>query len=147
RALPRPGDVFRPTVLFNGSGILLRREDDRARALRFHQGLFVVEDREFLRRLADLGPIAVSGDPTLITRRRPDGSNLTGGRHLARRIRGHVLLLRKYLDPDSAPWLREQTTWLLNTAAKSGIDPAHWRLLTRAARDAGWRVPLKARLR
>src|SRR5690606_38125842 len=142
-----PGAVFRPTILFNGSGILLRREDDRAAALRFHQGLFVVEDREFLRRLADLGPIAISADPMIITRRRPDGSNLTGGRHLRRRIRGHVLLLRKYLDRDSAPWLRAQTMWLLNPAAKTGVDAGHWRILSQAAHNAGWRVPLKAWVR
>ena len=170
RALPRRGDVFRPTVLFNGSGILVRVKEPRAQArnsrdgadgagaepltseqasgtLRFHQGLFVVEDREFLRRLAELGPIAVSAEPMIVARRRADGSNLTGGRHLCRRIRGHVLLLRKYLDHESEPWLREQTMWLLNAAAKGGVDAAHWRLLAAAAAEAGWRLPRKARLR
>jgi hypothetical protein len=59
-------------VLFNGSGILVRRSAGAATgsapaakgagALRFDPGLFVVEDRDFLRRLADLGPIAARAD-------------------------------------------------------------------------------------
>jgi glycosyltransferase involved in cell wall biosynthesis len=144
--LPRRGDVFRPTVLFNGSGILFRR-DGPAEGLRFDEGLFVVEDRDFLRRLAALGPIAVSPEPMVIARRRADGSNLTGGRHLHRRIRGHVLLLRRYRDHESEAWLWAQTMWLLNAAAKAGVDRGHWRLLVRAAADAGWVAPRKARLR
>ncbi|MFG0284222.1 MAG: glycosyltransferase [Phycisphaerales bacterium JB039] len=145
-ALDGPGDVFRPTVLFNGSGILIRR-DGQAAPLRFDQGLFVVEDRDFLRRLAELGPIAVCAEPVVIARRRDDGSNLTSARHLRRRIRGHVLLLRRYLDPGSERWLREQTLWLLRACAKARIDDGHWALLRAEARRRGWTPDLRTRLR
>ena len=144
--LDDPGDVFRPTVLFNGSGILIRR-DGAGASLRFDRGLFVVEDRDFLRRLAALGPIVVSGEPTVIARRRADGSNLTSARHLRRRIRGHVLLLRRYLDAASEQWLRDQTLWLLRTGAKVRIDHGHWALLCNVAQRHGWRPDCKTRLR
>jgi glycosyltransferase involved in cell wall biosynthesis len=157
RALPHSGDVMRPTVLFNGSGILVRRSAGAATgsaraakgagALRFDPGLFVVEDRDFLRRLADLGPLAVCAEPVVIARQRADGSNLTSARHLRRRIRGHVLLLRRYLDARSAPWLRAQTLWLMSASAKAGVDRGHWALLERAAAEQGWGVGLKTRMR
>lgn len=147
RTLPHPGCVFRPTVLFNGSGILLRRADPRCFGLRFDPSLFVVEDREFLRRVGERGPIAVCAEPAVRASRRADGSNLTGARHLLRRIRGHVRLVRAYDDAPSREHLRAQTIWLINFASKAGVPRAYWELLLRECRTHAWPVPMKARVR
>lgn len=147
RDLPHAGCVFRPTVLFNGSGILFRRADPRCAGLRFDPSLFVVEDRDFLRRVGERGPIVVCAEPAVRASRRADGSNLTGARHLLRRIRGHVRLVRAYDDSSSREHLRAQTTWLINFASKAGVPRAYWELLLRECRAHAWPVPMKSRVR
>lgn len=155
RPLARPGDVFRPITLFGCSGLLIHRraiwagsgERDGGRPrIRFDESLRIGEDRDFYRRLADLGPIAISSIPAVRAEVRRD-VNLTSPTHYARRVRDHLVLLERYCDTQSEAHFREATTWLLNALAKSGTDALTWTSLTAAARAHGWPVPLKARLR
>lgn len=146
RPLPSAGDVFRPIALFGASGAMVS-----ARAIdggaRFDEGLWIGEDRDFLRRCADLGPVGVNPEPALRVRIHRAQSNLSGASHLERRIRDHLVLLGRWTDAASAEHHREATRWLVNHAAKAGAPDDAWRALCAACAARGWRVPMKARLR
>jgi glycosyltransferase involved in cell wall biosynthesis len=147
RALPSPGEVFRPLAMFGASGVLVRRSVIEA-GVRFDEGLQIGEDRDFLRRAAEVGPIAVSSAPLLTVTLHEEG--LSSRRHLARRIRDHLVILDRYGQGDAAGPLCEQTRWLLNAMARQGtdgFDAAAWEQLAGAARERGWPVPIKSRLR
>jgi glycosyltransferase involved in cell wall biosynthesis len=149
RALPAPDDVFMPKQWFAGTGLLVRgRGLDRA--MRFDESLAVVEDRDYVRRLSDIGPIAVCGKPVVEYRIREGASNLSSSKHAATRIRGHLRILEKHWSPPPSladTHLREATMWLINAASRWPVDRQTWDALTDAARARGWPVPLKARLR
>lgn len=145
RVIPHPGEVFRTISLFGASGSLIR--SDVARATRFDERLRIGEDREFLRRVAATGPLAVASCEVFIHRLHASGTNLTSASHLSRRVKDHLAVMDKFFDDHSAPHWEEQTRWLLNCMAKSCGDRAVWKQLAAAARDRGWKVPLKARLR
>jgi GT2 family glycosyltransferase len=161
RVLPSPDDVFAPKQWFAGTGLLVRGQG-LGRSICFDESLVVVEDRDYLRVLAGVGPIAVCAAPVVEYRIRGAGggdgaSNLSSPAHAVRRIRGHIRILEKHWKPPPpapAPsladtHLREATMWLLNAASKWGgaVDRQTWDALCDAARARGWRVPLKARLR
>lgn len=147
RALPRPDDVFRPITLFNGSGLLAHRRAIEA-GLRFDPSLTLGEDRDFCRRLADAGPIAVCAEPVVLQRLHPAGAdNLTSMKRLSRRVRDHLELLARHYRAEGDDHWREATRWLVNACAKHGVDPESWARLTTLCRQRGWPVPLKARLR
>lgn len=147
RALPGPDDVFRPIVLFNGSGILAHRRAIEG-GLRFDPSLMLGEDREFCRRLADYGPIAISGDPAVLQRLHAAGAdNLTSMSRLNRRVSDHLKLMTRHYRPQGEAHWREATRWLVNACAKHGVDQESWGRLMEACRGRGWGVPLKARLR
>lgn len=147
RALPRADDVFRPIALFNGSGILAHRRAIDA-GVRFDPTLMLGEDRDFCRRLAEHGPIAVSAEPAILQRLHPPAAdNLTSMSRLTRRVRDHLALLTRHHRAECDQHWREATRWLVNACAKHGVDPDSWRDLTAACRSHGWPVPLKARLR
>jgi glycosyltransferase involved in cell wall biosynthesis len=146
RLLPEAAEVFRPLAIFGASGLLVRREV--ARRVRFDPDLRIGEDREFLRRLADAGAIAVNSQPLLTVRLHDGGVNLTSSRHLARRVGDHLKILRRHHDAASDAPFREQTIWLLNTLARQRpLDVQSWRELRAAAAEYGWDIPLKCRVR
>ncbi|MCC6968711.1 MAG: glycosyltransferase family 2 protein [Phycisphaerales bacterium] len=145
RALPHWSDVLRPIAIFGASGLLVSRRVVAA-GLRFDPGLRIGEDREFLARVGQEGAIAVSAEPALTVALRDEG-NLTSASHLARRIRDHVVIAERFREPTCDGYLREATTWLVNAAAKSGVDAESWRAILGLMRARGWPVPLKARVR
>ncbi|MEX2218777.1 MAG: glycosyltransferase [Phycisphaerales bacterium] len=146
RVLPRRGEVFRPISLFGASGVVVRR-GLIDRGLRFDEKLWIGEDRDFLRRAAELAPVAVCSTPLMRVRVHREGG-LSSAAHLARRVRDHLVLLERHCDAESEGHFRESTLWLLGVVAKNA-DPraAGWETLGAAARARGWRVPLKARVR
>lgn len=117
RALPKPADVFRPITLFNASGTLIARSVLDA-GLRYDTALKIGEDREFLRRVAEHGPIAVA--PTIAVRAGANAraDRLTSASHLERRAQDHLAIMRRWLDAESEPHFREATRWLLNAMSK-----------------------------
>lgn len=120
RALPRPADVFRPITLFNASGTLIARSVLDA-GLRYDTTLKIGEDREFLRRIAELGPIAVA--PTIAVRAGTNAraDRLTSAAHLERRAQDHLAIMNRWLDAESEPHFREATRWLLNAMSKRAV--------------------------
>lgn len=146
RKIPDPGDVFRPIALFGASGVLVHRrvfEQD----IYFDERLWHGEDREFLRRVASKGSVVVSPEPALRVRIHEGADNLSGAKHMSRRVRDHLILLDRYRDQKSQYHLREQSAWLVNAAAKARVDRDAWNGLVAAMNERGWIVPLKARLR
>jgi GT2 family glycosyltransferase len=147
QALPAAGEVFRPLALFGASGLLVFSRVIRM-GIRFDPDLMIGEDREFLRRVASVGPVAVSSRPLHNVRLHQGGSNLSSASHLNRRVRDHLVIVERHHDKSSDQPLRQQTVWLLNQISKrSGIDPGLVRALRAAARARGWPVPLKSRVR
>jgi GT2 family glycosyltransferase len=151
RPIPEPDDVFMPIALFGTPGLLVDRR--RLGDIRFDPGIWIQEDRDFLRRLAAVGPVCVSSRTAVLVHRIDTGANLTSRTNLARRIRDHLTLLDRHLPaggPSTARarehW-RASTIWLVNQAAKAGVEPALLRTLGQACAARGWTVPLKARLR
>lgn len=146
RSLPDPADVFTPIALFGGSGILVHRRVP-AEGIFFDESLQHGEDREFLRRVAGIGKLAVSAEPALRVAIHEGGTNLSSHSKFPRRIRDHVVVLDRYLDVRSQFHMRSATTWLLDAAAKARVDRESWSILLAACRKRGWSIPLKARLR
>lgn len=121
KAMPRPGDAFRPIQIFNASGTLIsRRAIDLG--LRYDETLWVVEDREFIRRLADLGPIAIAQGAAVRSGIRPGGVRLTSAANLVKRAKGHAAMMSRWLDGESEPHFRDATLWLLNAMSKAGLS-------------------------
>jgi len=148
-ALPGPGEVFRPIAIFGASGCLVRRRAIEG-GLRFDPSLQIGEDRDFLRRAAALGPIAVCGTAALTVTIHAGGANLSSAAHLKRRVRDHLVLVDRYCDAGSSGHMEAQTRWLLGTLAKgqgTGFDRDLWDKLAGAARARNWSIPLKTRLR
>lgn len=145
KALQSAGDVFRPIELFSASGLLVRGDVFSERGLRFDEDLRIGEDRDFLRRVFEQGPIAVCQSP--IVRMHRDGQTLTSPKHLQRRVRDHLILLQRWHGEESEANLREATRWLINACSKHPIPKRTWRDLVQAARVRGWPVPLKCRVR
>lgn len=143
--LPHWSDVLRPIAIFGASGLLVSRRAIEG-GIRFDVDLRIGEDREFLARVGQLGPIAVSDEPALTVALRDEG-NLSSAAHMARRIRDHVVIAERFGEADCAAHLREATTWLANAAAKARVDQASWRILVGLMQTRGWPVPLKARVR
>ncbi len=152
--LPSPDLVFVPKQLFAAPGMLITRRG-LAHQLRFDASLVVVEDREYLRRIADHGPIAVAAEP-VVEYSVGVGGSLSSPAHVAKRIRGHLAILERHWTPEADAPLREATIWLINFAAKhaqhsqgdaNALDAALWRNLLAATRAKGWPIPLKARWR
>lgn len=146
RTLPDPADVFTPIGLFGGSGILVHRRVP-AEGTFFDESLQHGEDREFLRRVAGIGMLALSAEPALRVAIHEGGTNLSSLARFPRRIRDHVVVLDRYPDVRSQFHMRHATTWLVNAAAKARVDRESWSILLAACRKRGWSIPLKARVR
>jgi hypothetical protein len=151
RPLRDPSDVFMPIALFGTPGLLVDRV--RLGSIRFDSSLRIGEDRDFIRRAADVGPVCVSSRAAVLVHRVDTGVNLTSVKNLDRRIADHLTLLARHLPLDSAAtdrarehW-RASTIWLINQAAKSGTDAKRFASLREAARARGWSVPLRSRVR
>ncbi len=143
--LPHWSDVLRPIAIFGASGLLVSRRAIEG-GIRFDVDLHIGEDREFLARVGQLGPIAVSDEPALTVSLRDEG-NLSSAAQLARRIRDHVVIAGRFSEGECVAHLRQATMWLVNAAAKAGVDDASWRALIGLMGARRWRVPLKARVR
>jgi glycosyltransferase involved in cell wall biosynthesis len=146
RELPRKGDVFRPIALFSTTGMVIRRDVLDA-GVRFDTSIIYGEDRDFLRRAADLGPVAVGPAPAVVQRVFRDGTNLRSRRGLPRWIADHLVLLARHCDAESEHHFRDQTRWLINAASKARVGKESWDPLVREAARRGWGVPLKCRMR
>lgn len=148
QALPRPGDVFRPLAIFGASGCFITRAG-MATGERFDETLMLGEDRDFLRRLARHGPIAVCSKPALRVRlhdaRR--GDSLSTARSYERRARDHLIAVERWCDAESEPHFREATRWLLGAISKAGAGGDSWRSLTSLCQSRGWPIPFKAKVR
>jgi GT2 family glycosyltransferase len=147
--LDRPGRVFRPIALFGGSGCLIHRRVYAEAGQRYDESLTLGEDRDFLRRAGDIGPIAVCATPALRVHIGSDlgRSGLTSPEHDARRVRDHLILLERHYDArDDRDW-QEATRWLVNRVARTGVSASVWRDLVTACRAHGWSIPAKARFR
>lgn len=143
RTLPRPADAFRPIQLFNASGTLISGSALRT-GLRYDRSLWVVEDRELIRRLADLGPIAVAPGAAVRAGTRPGGERLTSARNLERRAAGHLAMMRRWLDAESDRHFRDATLWLLGAMSKAGLGRADsYRQVLNVARGRGWIGPMR----
>jgi hypothetical protein len=147
RALPGRGCVFAPLDVFSSTGMLVSGNAIAA-GVRFDEGLKIGEDRDFLARCAERGPVGVSSVPGVrYTLHGDGGTNLTSATHMRRRIADHIVLLDRWCDADSRAHMRALTAWLINAASKAGVDGASWDALVSAAGRHGLGVPLKARLR
>ncbi len=145
RVLPRAGAVFTPIGLFGASGCLVAGPALRA-GVRFDGDLWIGEDRDFLRRCADAGPIGVCAQLAVRVTMHDDGSNLSGLAHLERRVRDHLVLLGRHYEPvDDGVW-EAATLWLVNRCAKAGF-PESAKLLAAECSQRGWSIPLKTRAR
>lgn len=145
RVLPVPDEVFLPLAIFGASGVLVRSDLIR-RGLRFDESLRIGEDRDFLRRAAELAPIAVCAASGLVVRRHAAG--LTSPAHLLRRVADHLAIVRRHHCADSDVPLCLQTRWLLNMVARTcPCAEEGWSALADEARRRGWSIPLRARLR
>jgi glycosyltransferase involved in cell wall biosynthesis len=150
RLLPSRGLVFSPIRFFGASGVLLTRQALRS-GVRFDSSLAIGEDRDFLYRLAEAGPILVLAAPLLRVTIHAGGDNLTGPAHLERWLRDHRTLVERYGDdPDAAEPLRQTSRWLLGHACRvlakqgSSLTPELWRQYRQLFRQRGWRLPGKA---
>ncbi len=150
RVLPSRGLIFSPIRFFGASGVLVTRHALQG-GVRFDSTLAIGEDRDFLYRLAEAGPILVLAAPLLRVTIHAGGDNLTGPTHLERWLRDHQRLVERYGDdPDAAEPLRQTSRWLLGHACRvlakqgSSLSPELWREYRRLFRERGWRLPAKA---
>lgn len=147
RTLPNPADVFRPIALFGASGVVLSRRVIDA-GIRFDESLRHGEDREFLRRVANAGPIAVNPVPALeVTIHPRSADNLNSMRHLSRRIENFTRIVEKHWEPAADGYMQEQARWLASQASKNGCEPEAWRTLTMLFERRGWKIPLRTIIR
>jgi len=146
RVLPAPSDVFTPIALFGASGMVIGPQALKAK-LRFDEALRVGEDREFLRRVADIGPIGVCAETALRVTLHTNADNLTSAANFSRRVRDFLAILARHHNAQSDAHFNAAAHWLLNQLSKSGTDDESWDLLRAAFREHGWAVPLKPRLR
>lgn len=145
--LPSRADVFRPLHVFKGSGIMLSRAAIDA-GVRFDSELRIGEDREFLYRAAEVGPIGVCGDPVIgYTLHGEEGANLSSPRRFDRRVRDFDRVVRKHHAAETAPRFEAAARWLANQLAKRRADTETWNVLMTLCRDYGWKPSLKSRLR
>jgi glycosyltransferase involved in cell wall biosynthesis len=142
--LPSPAEVFRPIELFSASALLVRK-DVFGQGTLFDEDLLIGEDRDFLRKVALLGSIAVSSEPIVLMHR--SGDTLTSDKHLARRVADHIVLLDRWCDAESNANFQSATNWLINACSKSSVPDDAWRALLEAAAQRGWPIARKPRVR
>ena len=147
KALPHPGDVFRPIALFGASGVVASRDILDA-GLRFDTTLSHGEDRDFLRKAAEVGGIVVNPHPALMVRLHEESANnLTSAAHDVRRAHALTTLVDRWHDDTSATHFRASAKWLLNRVAKRGSHPDAWRTLVDLHKSQGWQISWKACVR
>jgi len=142
--LPSAAEVFRPIELFSASALLVRK-DVFEQDVCFDENLLIGEDRDFLRKVAPLGPIVVSSEPIVLMHR--SGETLTSDKHLARRVADHILLLDRWCDTESNANFQSATDWLINACSKSSVPDDAWRALLDAAAQRSWPIARKPRVR
>lgn len=146
KPLPQPGDVWRPIFIFGTTGVVIHRRVIEA-GLRFDARIKHGQDREFLRRVAGLGPVGISPHEAVRYTLRGDGANVSGRKHLANRTRDFVLMMDQWCDDACRHHWQEASIWLLNQLSKHSDDAAAFASLTSAMQRHRLRIPLKPRLR
>ena len=145
RPFTTPDDALRYQQVFAGTGMAVRLGVPRA-GLRWDASMSHGEDIEFLRRVADHGPVWVSSVPVVRYRMR-DADNLSSPIHTGARVRDFIRTIERHHSPANDELFQAQARWLINQASKHTEDPAPFEAMCAlfAARD--WPVPLKPRLR
>jgi glycosyltransferase involved in cell wall biosynthesis len=146
--VPTPGDVFRfrPILMFATSGMIVSR-DAIDRGLRFDPEIRHGQDREFARRAADYGRIAVCEALAVDYYERADGGSLSGRKHIHRSTLDFLRILRKHFAAQDAHHWREAAAFRALRYAKFGRDPVIWNQLARELTSRGLPVPFKAKAR
>ena len=149
--LPCRGLVFSASRFFGASGVLLPRAVISA-GIRFDTSLMIGEDRDFLYRVQEVGPVAVYDKPLLRVTIHDSGENLTGPKRLQRWLRDNLTLVARYgNDAESAQYLRETSAWLIGHASRElarrgeKVDGALWHSYRSEFEKRGWKFPLRAR--
>ncbi|MCA9307158.1 MAG: glycosyltransferase [Phycisphaerales bacterium] len=150
KPLASPGLIFKPIALFGTPGLIISRHaiNKSGGGVRFDPTLHHGEDRDFIRRVAEVGPVAVS--PALAveyTKHPSDADNLNAPRHMERRVRNFLTILDRHHDAESGPYFRESALWLLNASSKARVPASSWDALIAAFHVHNWAVPIKPRLR
>lgn len=143
RAWPDRRDIFRPLSALRGGALITRR----AATVRFDPGLKLYEDKEYLYRCSEFGPIAACSALAVRVRSWATGENLSSPQHIDRRVVDHLQIAARYPILRDFPGWQEQTRWLLRFYAKHGRDGALWQKLRAAGRECGVSVDLKSRTR
>ncbi len=146
RCFASPDDAFRYQQVYASTGMTVRRSVLRA-GERWDERIHTCPDIELLHRFAKHGPVWVSTRPVLRYRRHTDGENLSGHRHLPRRVRGFIRTVELHATPANDHLLHAQARWLLNQVSKHGSDRAVWDDLARLFAQRGWPLPAKPRAR
>lgn len=146
RALPHPGDVFRPMFMFGLPGVVIHRRLIDA-GLTFDESIRHGQDRDFLRRAGDLGAIGICPAAVVLYTVHKDGQNVSGHRHALARTRDFLRVVERWRDDHTDPYFAEAAAWRMNEIARHGAAREAWDLLRSACIGFGWRVPLKARVR
>lgn len=146
KALPNPGDVFRPVFMFGLPGVVIHRRLIDA-GLTFDETIKHGQDREFLRRAGDLGTIGVCPAAVVLYTVHEDGQNVSGHKHALARTRDFLRVAERWRDAHTDPYFAEAAAWRMNEIARRGGPREAWDLLRAACTRHGWRVPGKARAR
>ena len=144
KALPNPGSVFRPIELFSASAMLARKSIF-TQGVRFDESIIIVEDRDFIRKVVEIGDVVVSDGP--VVRMHREGTTLTSERNLARHVHNYLVLLDRWHDAESDKNFHSAVNWFINACSKSPVPDETWRSLLQAAHARGWSVRYKPRLR
>lgn len=146
RLLPRPGDVYRPIWLFGTPGLILPRRVIDA-GLRFDPAIRHGQDRDLIRRAAELGPVAVSSALAVRYYARADGANVSGSKHIHQRTRDFLLVMSRHYEPDCREHWAQAAAWRQNDYSKHGVDDALWAQLRQEAGRRGLPTPTKPAVR
>lgn len=142
RVFATPDDAFRYRQVFASTGMTVRRSLLRA-GERWDEQIHTCPDIELLHRFARRGPVWVSTRLMLRYRQHGDGSNLSGFKHLPRRINGFCRTVDLHRTPANDHLFREQADWLVNQASKYATDPAAFVQLRALYVRCGWPMRLK----
>lgn len=132
--------------MFAGSGLIISRRALDA-GLRFDSAFKHTEDRDFCRRAADLGRIAVSSELLVDYYERDDGGNQSGYKHIHGITRDFLLMISRHYEPRFRHHWEDAAAHRARCFSKFGTDAVLWRELLGQMRSRGLQVPLKARLR
>jgi glycosyltransferase involved in cell wall biosynthesis len=149
RALPSAEDVWRPIWLFGMPGVVLAKRVIET-GLRFDLSLKGPEDREFLHRVAAIGPIGVCS-ARVVRYTLPSEGSLTGSRNFPRMCADVLRLLDTRHTPAGHDHWQSAINWYAGVLARrrpqTAVERGLWQSMTATCAKHGLSLPLKARLR